>query len=475
MSTIQQAPIDSIIETPENWEIYHRPGIEAEFLALIESIKSEGITHPLLVSIDDYIVSRHRRYLAAINASLSHVPIIRLDVEMKPLSPSDRIKILIEHNRGTRHKTATEAAREVMAQIDPQAAVDDAQNRRAQHLIKIESSFSFIEARGRIARSSTQGARSEIMAAVIEIIEESNRRGFLPMSIRGIHYQLLQRKVKTSSYSNSHIYGENWKIDKNGNRKLVDSSPFLSTLITDARHEGIIEDGWISDETRPFYLQRLWDSPSDCLQDEINRLLLGYFTNPHRDQDSHIEIMVEKNTIFPLIRDHVALPMRLPINSCRGYSSGSQRARVVERYHKSGKRHLTIIYAGDHDPDGIEMPKALVKYMEADLGVKPRVIRAAVNTEQIERFKLLPDMRAKESSTRFDAYLKETKMRDAWEIDSMDPSDLVSEMIKACHSVIDIEVFNDAMEQEKNDDVRLAKLRAVILKAIDQNAPILDQ
>lgn len=473
---VLRVPISSIYETPENWTaLYNRPGQEPEFLALIDSITKNGIDQHLLVSQDMHIVSGHRRHAAAMRIGMTHVPIVILPLNMMSLTPAERIKLLAEHNRGSRHKTQAESLREAMAQVDPEAAIKEAESRRTQHLIKVESSFSFIEARGRIARSSTGGARSELMGAVLTILDDMNKRGHLPTSNRAIHYRLLPMNVRTSTYANGHIYGQHYVTDKDGKTTLKDSSPYLSKLITDARHEGLIDDSWISDETRPVWIPNLYNSPSDYLSEQMKNLFTGYFTNPHQDQDSHIEIMVEKNTIYPLVMKHVAVPMRLPINSCRGYSSGSQRARVIERFRASGKKHLTIIYAGDHDPDGIEMPKSLVKYMEADLGTKPRIIRAAVNTEQIERFNLIPDMRAKDTSTRFPEYIKETGKAEAWEIDSMDPDILISEMLKACKSIIDTNVFNAAMEQEKEDDIRLAMYRSSVLEFMKINAHMIER
>jgi hypothetical protein len=473
---ILQVPLSSIKETPENWDIYNRPGIEPEFTALVDSIRKHGIETPLHISDDNYIVSGHRRHAAGIVAGIKSVEVIRLGFSMESKMPSERVGILIEHNRGSRHKTEQEMVREAMAEVDPESAVIEAENRRTQHLSKINCLFGVIEARGKINRSGTGGARSEFLEAVLTIIEEMESNGLLPTNGRAIHYKLLQRKVRTSTYASGHVYGEHWeKNKKTGALELKDSSPALYKLLTDARAEGIIDDAWITDETRPVWIPHLHNSPAQYLGEEVDSLFTGYFSNPHKDQDSHIEIMVEKNTIYPMIQRRVAAPLRLPISSCRGYSSGSQRARVIERFMASGKKHLTIIYAGDHDPDGIEMPKSLVKYMESDLGIKPKIIRAAVNTDQIKKYGLLPDMEAKKTSTRFKPYFKQTGLTDAWEIDSMDPGVLVKEITNACKSVIDIDIFNAALEQEKQDDIRLAKLRAATIRFIQDNSSIINR
>ena len=56
----------AIHETPENWTIYRRPDLtDTTFLDLCDSIRTSGINTPLEISGDNYIISGHRRYIAA--------------------------------------------------------------------------------------------------------------------------------------------------------------------------------------------------------------------------------------------------------------------------------------------------------------------------------------------------------------------------------------------------------------------------
>jgi hypothetical protein len=41
--------------------------------------------------------------------------------------------------------------------------------------------------------------------------------------------------------------------------------------------------------------------------------------------------------------------------------------------------------------------------------------------------------------------------------------------------VIDIDIFNAALEQEKQDDIRLAKLRAATIRFIQDNSSIINR
>ena len=56
----------TVYETPENWTIYRRPDLnDPAFLELCASIRKSGINTPLEISGDDYIISGHRRFIAA--------------------------------------------------------------------------------------------------------------------------------------------------------------------------------------------------------------------------------------------------------------------------------------------------------------------------------------------------------------------------------------------------------------------------
>jgi hypothetical protein len=462
-------------DTPENWSVYNRPTNDDAFLGLVESVKENGILEPLIISKDNYVLSGHRRLAAAHKAGLAFVPVTRTGDEIEGMDPAERLKVLVKYNEGSRRKTEQELVREAMVGVDPEAAVIAATNRRTQLLTKSKTSFPVAVARGKVARTSVMNSRREFLAAVLAILHEFETADHLPVGGRAIHYRLLGFGVLTSRSKGGHVYGQGFvkAVKYQGDR--IDSAKFLSRLLTDARAEGIIDDDWISDETRPCKVPRLDKCPADYINGEIGRMFDTYYADIHQDQPFHVEIMVEKNTMFNLLWRKVASPLRLPIESARGYSSGSQRHRINERFLASGKDKLVIVYAGDHDPDGLEMPRALVKYMEYDLGTKPTVIPAAVTMEQIRRLNLAPDMDAKSESTRFKNYVEETGETVCWELDSLPFEELIASVTAACKSVMDMNILNAALEQEKQDDIRLAQLRAATVAFVAKNSHLINR
>ena len=83
----------ALTPSPENWEIY-RPIDETDkdFVKLVDSITEESMRDPLVVTMDDYILSGHRRHRAAQLAGCEKVPIVRHSVRRDDTETSDYIK-----------------------------------------------------------------------------------------------------------------------------------------------------------------------------------------------------------------------------------------------------------------------------------------------------------------------------------------------------------------------------------------------
>ncbi|MCX6880757.1 MAG: ParB N-terminal domain-containing protein [Verrucomicrobia bacterium] len=453
-TTVHEVPIDSIHQTPENWRIYIKPDADDQFAALVASVEELGILEPLTVSKDNFILSGHRRHAAAEAAGLDTVPIIRLDIEIGPMTPEERAKVLVAHNNGSRVKTATESIIEAMVAVDPGEAIRAAENRKANVFALAQTSHELVEVTEGSRRTNPCKQRGELLAAVQVILQDLANRDLLPTSARHIHYRLLSVGPLTSKGVKGHPYGTG-----------KDDSEKLGKLLTDARSAGLIPDDWIADETRPESVIEHYDTIGDYVAGEVEGLFQHYFSNVHRDQPAHVEIIIEKNTLYPLLKSKVAHPLRIPISSARGYLSYPAGCRMVDRFRKSGKDRFVIIYVSDHDPEGMDMPSAFKKYLAFDHGVRVDVKRAAVTDEQIEKYELPPDAEAKPSSCRFKKYVARYGPK-VWELDSMDMELLVREVERTCLSFLDVEALNAALEQEKQDDVKLARLNAAVARLI---------
>jgi hypothetical protein len=180
--------INQIYPSPENAELYRpiTPDDEAT-IELADSIKERGILEPLVISADNYILSGHRRHCAARIAGLREVPCRILNIRRGKgeTASNEFLKLLREHNR-QRVKGRDELLREAVVDVDPLKAHRAlTAYRRRKSKIKIAT----IEIREAARRKEISQAKMAFLAAAQRIIFALEE--FWPLSLRQIHYQLL--------------------------------------------------------------------------------------------------------------------------------------------------------------------------------------------------------------------------------------------------------------------------------------------
>jgi hypothetical protein len=141
----------------------------------------------------------------------------------------------------------------------------------------------------------------------------------------------------------------------------------------------------------------------------------------------------------------------------RGYSSLSALSQWVDNVSAacdggSEIAEVVVLYFGDHDPDGWEIPRSAERNIEAiaevrDIWLPPVTFqRVALIREQIDRYNP-PPFPAKESSSRYESYVKEHGLRDAWELDALRP-EVLDRLIRDS-----VEQYFDEEIHESNEDL----------------------
>ncbi len=128
---LQVRSLDSIIPAPDNDDVYRPIAYDdPEIRELAKSIKIRGVLEPLLISLDGFLISGHRRRIASLMTGLKEVP-----VQIHPISrkedPNGFLKLLVEAN-SHRIKSATELLHESAIKIDPKTAHDQIVNDRIE-------------------------------------------------------------------------------------------------------------------------------------------------------------------------------------------------------------------------------------------------------------------------------------------------------------------------------------------------------
>ncbi len=118
---IREVCIFELKPSPENDELY-KPVNETDpdIVELARSIAQRGVMEPLVITMDFFILSGHRRFVGAKLAGLDSVP-CRVKSFNRIDDPDQFVILLREYNR-QREKSFDEKLREEVISIDPAAA-----------------------------------------------------------------------------------------------------------------------------------------------------------------------------------------------------------------------------------------------------------------------------------------------------------------------------------------------------------------
>ena len=250
------------------------------------------------------------------------------------------------------------------------------------------------------------------------------------LTIRGLHYQLVSRGMTN---------------DIQHYKRVVAATGV-------ARWDGRIGFDAFSDRDRS--LATLTESEPSVLEDKIDTAkeqiglwMKSYSLNRWENQPYYPEVFIEKKALEgvfykPCIREGVAL------GACKGYPSltflhdATMRFRRAER---QGKQPI-ILYFGDYDPSGEDIPRALKENIVA-LGCESiEVRRICLMERQVIDWNLPP------------APTKVTDSRSVHgdglgqvELDAVKPEKLVSLLRQAIHEIFDTDLYEELMDREKEE------------------------
>ncbi|MGY8805893.1 MAG: ParB N-terminal domain-containing protein, partial [bacterium] len=330
-SKVSHARLLDIKPSPENDQLY-RP-IDLDDPGIVElagSIMRYGVREPIVVTEDKFILSGHRRYAACHRLGMELVP-----VRVEPIRREDDIDgfvvLLREHNR-QRQKSFDEMMREELITIDPSEAHRDLVEFRDKSDHLDTEAFPII---GKVHRKRISSALMPFLHAVESVV--GDLRQFWPVSVRQIHYGLLNAPPLTHSSKPGSVYSNTPAAYK----KLVD-------LVTRARLDGTIPFEAIGDETRPVTVWNVFPSTQPFVQKQVNGLMKGYYRDLQVSQPDHVELVIEKNTLSSILKP-VAGEFCIPMTSGRGFCSLKPRYDIDQRFQRSGKSRLVLVIVSDFD------------------------------------------------------------------------------------------------------------------------------
>jgi hypothetical protein len=360
------------------------------------------------------------------------------------------------HNR-QRIKSRAELTREAIIDLD----ADECHRKlRARREAEVRVSADRLDIGPTRRRHRISKAKFPFLRAIQRVIDE--RRNFWPLSDRMVHYALLNEPPLTHARKPSSRYTNSFKCY----RSVVE-------LLTRARLTGEVPFAAIHDPTRPVTHWETWPGVGQHVSDGLNGLFSNYARNLMQSQPNHIEIIVEKNTVEPIIRT-VASEYTIPITSGRGYSSLPPRYDIFRRFRNSGKSKLILVFVSDLDPEGENIAESFARSLRDDFGLTDdqlHPIKASLTHDQVQRFKLPAGMKAKMGSSRRRQYV-EKYGENVWELEALEPLDLQRIVRETIESAIDVDAFNTEVKLEAEDSRYLESLRRDVVKRIREFADI---
>lgn len=279
---------------------------------------------------------------------------------------------------------------------------------------------------------------------------------YLPLTLRQIYYQLVAHEVIENS---------------------VSSYKRLGSILTKARLEGLVPWEVIEDRARDTLWSGGYGMIGDFIRHETEYYLEGYRRDLLNMQKVAPELWIEKDALSRICH-RAALDYCVPVIVAKGFSSISymyQCKRRIDANLENGQTTV-ILYFGDFDPSGWEMPEAMLETLHGDMGVDEedvKLYRCALNDDQIDDMKLPHSPEAlKKTDTRYKKFMHRFGRR-AVELDAIPPAELETLVSESIESILDMKMFRMQKARWRKEEKVAAELKEdvsdLVTKWMDDN------
>jgi hypothetical protein len=215
----------------------------------------------------------------------------------------------------------------------------------------------------------------------------------------------------------------------------------------------------ITDEHRTVTIKAGHHNPEEFIDSQMNRFLRGYTRCLAQKQEYYIEVWIEKGALLHIV-EPVADEFCRRVVVCRGYNSITFQTDFYSRASKAMNAGQTplILYFGDWDPSGENMPYAAIQTLEEELdlyGVE--YYRGGINPEHFKHIPADPvpikptDSRAKRFIQRHGGT--------AYELDAFHPLQLQQLVRESIAHFTDMAEYARNEEQGEIDKDEISRLR----------------
>lgn len=284
---------------------------------------------------------------------------------------------------------------------------------------------------------SVQLKTAQTLSNILSVMSEYDQR----LTIRQIYYRL----VADYGLENS----------MNSYKRIV-------SILSKARLSGTIPYGAIEDRTREITeFDKYGYSPvGDFMEtwyDRLETLDDYYWVSKWKGQPERVVVMVEKQALQGIFSD-VCKEWEVDLMVCKGYLSLTQQYELVNRLRDriDEDQDLHMIYFGDFDPSGENIPEKMEERLDVDFDLQYRSFtKEALTIEQVEEWGI-PPAPAKGSDSRTRGFMRKYGVGMQVELDAIKPDQLTTMINEAIarHYDEDIGKERDNIIRDGRNEIR---------------------
>jgi len=209
-------------------------------------------------------------------------------------------------------------------------------------------------------------------------------------------------------------------------------------------------DAFIDRERQPYgkteYEDTILDNEISVGKQQIENWMNFYKLNKWADQENYIEVWIEKKALQGVF-EKPCDTYGVCLCPCKGYPSITFLNDAFQRFERAKDygKELTILYFGDHDPSGEDIPRSIISNLER-MGVEVNIDRVALNPKQIRDMNL-PGVPPKEKDTR----TKNWSGGEVVECDAIEPRTLANICEKSIRKYFDEDIYDKVKEKEEEE------------------------
>lgn len=251
-----------------------------------------------------------------------------------------------------------------------------------------------------------------------------------PITVRQLYYRL----VAVKGFPNGQKYYKR----------------IVSTL-TSARKAGIIDyDAFVDRDRAPYgstaIIRNTLEDKIETGKWSLKDTMKSYGLNRWHFQSNYIEVWIEKKALQGVF-ETPCIMKSVGLFACKGYPSLTSIYEAYKRFSEADEmgKKLTIIYFGDHDPSGDDIPRSIIQTL-FEMGVEVNLDRRALTKEQVIENKL-PPAPAKKTDSRTAAWDGLGQV----ELDALDPhtlEEMAKESIKSYYDDAEHQVYMGIRKEE---------------------------